>query len=150
MATQCLTCTPQTMVYMDKARFTQTYTHLVPCTTQPCASPHVSLCGGGTNLQQKVCVNKRWLAEAIVVFTLADPLCAVNGWRYSNSQTQKGPVCRRAGCSHSFTRGLCRKETRQLLGLTGNAVVTVSTAAPMATHDKRLPTTGRIKSCVFR
>lgn len=51
---------------------------------------------------QRVRVNKRGLGdvcfEAIVVSTLIDFLCTMKARRYSNSQWQKGAVCRQDGC----------------------------------------------------
>jgi len=52
-------------------------------------------------------------------------------------------------CFTHPSRGAWRTEERQLVDLTGNAVVTVSTAAPMATQAKRLATTGYMKSYMF-
>lgn len=84
-----------------------TYTHLHPCyiftvhggRESPFQMP---LSSGRLILQQHSgCVNKRGPGEvrcgAIVVFTLAGFLCAMKAWRYSNSQRQKGAVCRRDG-----------------------------------------------------
>lgn len=52
-------------------------------------------------------------------------------------------------CFTQPSRGLRRIEERQLVGLTGNAMVTVSTAATMAMQAKRLATTGHMKSYLF-
>lgn len=50
-------------------------------------------------------------------------------------------------CFNQPSRLLRRIEERQLVGLTGNAMVTVSTAAPM--DSQRLATTGHKKSYLF-
>lgn len=54
----------------------------------------------------RVRVNKSGIGEvcfkAIVVSTLIDFLCTMKAGQYSNSQWQKGAVCRQDGCVHLF------------------------------------------------
>lgn len=76
-------------------------------------------------------------------------------WKPGDTVTARGrkelSVVKPAGntCFTHPSRGPWRIEERQLVGLTGNAMVTVSTAAPMTTQAKRLATTGHMKSYVF-
>lgn len=63
---------------------------------------HVPYVSEAKSAARRVRVNKRGLGEvcfeAIVVSMLIDFLCAMKARQYSNSQWQKGAVCRQDGC----------------------------------------------------
>lgn len=87
-----------------------------------------------------------------MVSTLPDFLCTMKPGDTVTARGRKElSVVKMAGntCFTHPSRGLWRIEERQLVGLTGNAVVTVSTAAAMTTQAKRWATTGHMKSYVF-
>lgn len=80
--------------------------------------------------------------EAIVVSTLAGFLFVPRkpGDTVTASGRKELSVVKNTCFTHPFPGGLRRIEERQLVGLTGNAVVTVSTAAPVTTRAKRAAT----------
>lgn len=63
---------------------------------------HVPYVLGAKSAARRVRVNKSGIGEvcfeAIVVSTLIDFLCTMKARQYSNSQWQKGAVCRQDGC----------------------------------------------------
>lgn len=140
--------------------FKQTYTHLQPCCH--CARGthsvvHTPLSSCRLNLRHEGCVLIReglvrcilrplWSPRSLAFFVL---------WKPGDTVTARGrkelSVVETAGntCFTHPSRGPWRIEQRQLVGLTGNATVTVSTAAPMATQDKLPATRGRMKSYMF-
>ena len=140
--------------------WTLTYTHLQPC--YHCAhgirsTLRTPLSSCRLNLQHEGCVLIREGLVRCVVRPLWSPRSLVFfvPWKPGDTVTARGrkelSVVETAGntCFTHPSRGPWRIEERQLVGLTGNAMVTVSTAAPMATQAKRPATTGRMKSNMF-
>lgn len=109
------------------------------------------------NLQHGGCVLIREGSARCVVRPLWSPRSLVFfvPWKPGDTVTARGrkelSVVETAGntCFTHPSRGPWRIEGRQLVGLTGNAMVTVSTAALIATQAKRPATTGHMKSYVF-
>lgn len=138
-----------------------THTHLQPCYhcghgIQSTLHTPLSSCSW-VNLQREGWVLIRESLVRCVVRPLWSPRSLVFfvPWKPGDTVTARGrkelSVVETAGntCFTHPSRGPWRIEERQLVGLTGNAMVTVSTAAPMATQAKRPATTGHMKSYVF-
>lgn len=106
------------------------------------------------NLQHEGCVLIREGLVRCAVRPLWSPRLLISfvPWKAGDTVTARGrkelSVVKPAGntCFTHPSRGPWRIEERQLVGLTGNAMVTVSTAALMTTQAKRLATTGCMKS----
>lgn len=137
-----------------------TYTHLQPSYHCACgiqSTLHTPLSSCRLNLQHEGCVLIREGLLRCIVRPLWSPRSLVFfvAWKPGDTVTARGrkelSVVEMAGntCFTHPSRGPWRIEERQLVGLTGNAMVTVSTAAPMATQAKRPVTTGHMKSYVF-
>lgn len=121
------------------------------CTWHTVHPPYAPL---RSNLQREGCVLRREGLVRCVVRPLWSPRLLVFfvPWKPGDTVIARGrkelSVVEAAGntCFTHPSRGPWRIEERQLVGLTGNAMVTVSTAAPMATQAKRPATTGYMKS----